>query len=143
MNGKTRNICHSSSCIREPACRHPSSVFFANRFRSAACQKIQLPPGGSQEEVAGAGTIQFTHLFRKQQAASSRPYGCREKPVVRCVMNSHKILSYNPPLDKRCKICYLEAATEQYLQGGAKFPTGGDSPRTHLRRIGEIPIPTV
>ena len=29
--------------------RHPSSVFFANRFRSAACQKIQLPPGGSQE----------------------------------------------------------------------------------------------
>ena len=34
----------------------------------------QLPPGGSQEEVAGAGTIQFTHLFRKQQADSSRPY---------------------------------------------------------------------
>ena len=103
----------------------------------------QLPPGGSQEEVAGAGTIQFTHLFRKQQAAFEPPLQVRGKPVVRCVMNSHKILSYNPPLDKRCKICYLEAATEQYLQGGAKFPTGGDSPRTHLRRIGEIPIPTV
>ena len=28
--------------------RHPSSVFFVNRFRSADCQKIQLPPGGSQ-----------------------------------------------------------------------------------------------
>ena len=28
--------------------RHPSSVFFDNRFRSADCQKIQLPPGGSQ-----------------------------------------------------------------------------------------------
>ena len=103
----------------------------------------QLPPGGSQEEVAGAGTIQFTHLFRKQQAALSRPYGYREKPVARCVMNSHKILSYNPPLDKRPKVCYVDATTEQYLQGGAKFPTGGDSPRTHLRRIGEIPIPTV
>ena len=25
--------------------RHPSSVFFGNRFRSADCQKIQLPPG--------------------------------------------------------------------------------------------------
>ena len=32
MNGKTRNICHSSSCIREPACRHPSSA----SLRSAA-----------------------------------------------------------------------------------------------------------
>ena len=28
--------------------RRPSSVFFGNRFRSADCQKIQLPPGGSQ-----------------------------------------------------------------------------------------------
>ena len=31
-----------SSCIQKPAFRRPSSVFFANRFRSAACQKIQL-----------------------------------------------------------------------------------------------------
>ena len=31
--------------------RHPSSVFFGNRFRSADYQKIQLPPGGSQGRI--------------------------------------------------------------------------------------------
>ena len=73
LNGKNRSKYHSSSCICEPTCRRPSSVFFANRFRSAACQKIQLPPGGSQAEVAGAGTIHCTHLFRERWGAKS-PY---------------------------------------------------------------------
>ena len=33
--------------------------------------------------------------------------------------------------------------TEQYLQGGVRFPTGGYSPRTLMRRTGVIPVPTV
>ena len=49
LNGINWNKYHLSSCIYKPTCRRPSSVFFANRFRSADCQKIQLPPGGSQE----------------------------------------------------------------------------------------------
>ena len=68
--------------------RHPSSVFFANRFRSAACQKIQLPPGGSQGAVAGAGSIQRSALFHPQMggcAASGRqvgdPYRVQQKPL--------------------------------------------------------------
>ena len=50
LNGVIWNICHSSNCIRQPTVRCPSSVFFGNRFRSADCQKIQLPLGGSQGE---------------------------------------------------------------------------------------------
>ena len=42
LNGRSWNIYHSSNCILEPTGRCPSSVFFANRFRSADCQKIQL-----------------------------------------------------------------------------------------------------
>ena len=49
LNGINWNKYHSFSYIHKPTCRRPSSGFFANRFRSAACQKIQLPPGGSQE----------------------------------------------------------------------------------------------
>ena len=37
------------------------------------CQSRQLPPGGSQEEVAGADTIPCTHLFRERRGAKS-PY---------------------------------------------------------------------
>ena len=47
--------------------RCPSSVFFANRFRSADCQKIQLPLGGSQGIVA----FGFYHSTRY-----SVPSGC-------------------------------------------------------------------
>ena len=141
MNGKTRNICHSSSCIREPACRHPSSA----SLRSAASPRGK-PRGGCR-----SWHHSIYPSVPETAGGFEPPLQVRGKPVVRCAMKSHKllsykshkILSYNPPLDKRCKICYLEAATEQYLQGGAKFPTGGNSPRTHLRRIGEIPIPTV
>ena len=71
LKGVNRNKYHSSSCIHKSTCRRPSSGFFANRFRSAACQKIQLPPGGSQEEVAGANSIQCTHPFRERWVAKS------------------------------------------------------------------------
>ena len=57
LNGVIWNIRHSSNCIRQPTVRCPSSVFFGNRFRSADCQKIQLPLGGSQ----GEETIHFYH----------------------------------------------------------------------------------
>ena len=57
LNGVIWNIRHSSSCIHSPTVRCPSSVFFVNRFRSADCQKIQLPLGGSQGEEA----IRFYH----------------------------------------------------------------------------------
>ena len=48
--------------------RHPSSVFFVNRFRSADCQKIQLPPGGSQ-----GGLYVFARGFIKPQVPAARP----------------------------------------------------------------------
>ena len=57
LNGVIWNIRHSSSCIHSPTVRCPSSVFFVNRFRSADCQKIQLPLGGSRGEEA----IRFYH----------------------------------------------------------------------------------
>ena len=57
LNGVIWNIRHSSSCIHSPTVRCPSSVFFVNRFRSADCQKIQLPLGGSQ----GAEDLRFYH----------------------------------------------------------------------------------
>ena len=57
LNGVIWNIRHSSSCIHSPTVRCPSSVFFVNRFRSADCQKIQLPLGGSRGEEA----IRFCH----------------------------------------------------------------------------------
>ena len=48
--------------------RHPSSVFFVNRFRSADCQKIQLPPGGSQGEL-----YVFARGFIKLRVPAARP----------------------------------------------------------------------
>lgn len=68
LNGVIWNICHSSNCIRQPTVRCPSSVFFGNRFRSADCQKIQLPLGGSRGEEA----IRFYHII---QPLSSVTFG--------------------------------------------------------------------
>ena len=65
--------CHSSNCIHLPTCRHPSSVFFANRFRSAACQKIQLPPGGSQGVVA----VSCPHSTFRSVPSASGSASCR------------------------------------------------------------------
>ena len=48
--------------------RHPSSVFFVNRFRSADCQKIQLPPGGSQ-----GGSVRIRPRFQKTITAYRTP----------------------------------------------------------------------
>ena len=48
--------------------RRPSSVFFGNRFRSADCQKIQLPPGGSQ-----GGLYEFALDFIKLQVPTAKP----------------------------------------------------------------------
>ena len=48
--------------------RRPSSVFFGNRFRSADCQKIQLPPGGSQ----GSRYV-FARDFIKTRVPTAKP----------------------------------------------------------------------
>ena len=48
MSGICSSFFHSTGKSETFSYRCPSSVFFANRFRSADCQKIQLPPGGSQ-----------------------------------------------------------------------------------------------
>ena len=78
LNGVIWNIRHSSSCIHSPTVRCPSSVFFGNGFRSADCQKIQLPLGGSRGEAEGkkpyAFTIHPTAQFRGLRADSIRPY---------------------------------------------------------------------
>ena len=97
---QNRNKYHSSSCIHEQTCRRPSSGFFANRFRSAACQKIQLPPGGSQEEVAGACAIQCTPLFREWQVAKSPyhlqiAYSCNRHNRQRFPIDKILVPSYN------------------------------------------------
>ena len=49
MNGRSSGFYHSTGIFETFSYRNPSSVFFANRFRSADWQKIQLPLGGSQE----------------------------------------------------------------------------------------------
>ncbi len=54
--------------------RHPSSVFFGNRFRSADCQKIQLPPGGSQ-----GGRYEFAQGFIKPQVPTATPQPLRRQ----------------------------------------------------------------
>ena len=77
LNGVIWNIRHSSSCIHSPTVRCPSSVFFVNRFRSADCQKIQLPLGGSRGEEA----IRFYHII---QPLSSVTFGrMLSAPTVR------------------------------------------------------------
>ncbi len=50
--------------------RHPSSVFFDNRFRSADCQKIQLPPGGSQGGLYEFAQSLAAPLWGKCRAAA-------------------------------------------------------------------------
>ena len=67
LNGVIWNIRHSSSCIHSPTVRCPSSVFFVNRFRSADCQKIQLPLGGSRGEEA----IRFYHSSNRSVSWAS------------------------------------------------------------------------
>ena len=67
LNGVIWNIRHSSNCIRQPTVRCPSSVFFGNRFRSADCQKIQLPLGGSRGEEA----IRFYHSSNRSVSWAS------------------------------------------------------------------------
>ena len=49
MSGICPSFFHSTGKSETFSYRYPSSVFFANRFRSADWQKIQLPLGGSQE----------------------------------------------------------------------------------------------
>ena len=49
MSGICFGLHHSTGKSETFRYRCPSSVFFDNRFRSADCQKIQLPLGGSQE----------------------------------------------------------------------------------------------
>ena len=54
--------------------RRPSSVFFGNRFRSADCQKIQLPPGGSQ----GSRYV-FARDFIKTRVPTATPQPLRRQ----------------------------------------------------------------
>ena len=57
MSDICSRLYHSTKKSETFRYRCPSSVFFDNRFRSADCQKIQLPLGGSQ----GEETIRFYH----------------------------------------------------------------------------------
>ena len=57
MRGICSRLYHSTKKSETFRYRCPSSVFFDNRFRSADCQKIQLPLGGSQ----GVEDLRFYH----------------------------------------------------------------------------------
>ena len=73
LNGKTKtNAIHPVAFINQPLAA-PHQAFWPIGSEVPLAKKIQLPPGGSQGEVAGAGTIQFTYLFREQRGAKS-PY---------------------------------------------------------------------
>ena len=61
MIGICSRLYHSTGESEIFSYRCPSSVFFANRFRSADCQKIQLPLGGSQ----GMLTLYFCYLSNR------------------------------------------------------------------------------
>ena len=71
-----------------------------HRFRSAAVLLRQLPPGGSQEEVAGACAIQCTPLFREWQVAKSPyhlqiAYSCNRHNRQRFPIDKILVPSYN------------------------------------------------
>ena len=68
MRGMCSRLYHSTKKSETFRYRCPSSVFFDNRFRSADCQKIQLPLGGSQ----GEETMRLYH-----PTYSSIPSACR------------------------------------------------------------------
>ena len=75
MSGRCSEFYHSTGIFETLRYRHPSSVFFANRFRSADSQKIQLPPGGSQGVLDRACTIQpGTSEHPRLRADAIRPY---------------------------------------------------------------------
>ena len=86
LNGVIWNICHSSNFIRQPTVRCPSSVFFGNRFRSADCQKIQLPLGGSQ----GAENLRFCHSTNRSVPSAS---GGFYPPLRVCGVSLRKLAS--------------------------------------------------
>ena len=67
--------CPTHRTLRETfGARRPSSVFFVNRFRSADCQKIQLPPGGSQ-----GGFCEFARDFIKRWVPTATPQPLRRQ----------------------------------------------------------------
>ena len=51
----------------------PHQAFLPIGSEVPLVKKSSFPPGEAKGEVAGAGTIQFTYLFREQRGAKS-PY---------------------------------------------------------------------
>ena len=101
LNGVIWNICHSSNCIRQPTVRCPSSVFFGNRFRSADCQKIQLPLGGSRGEEA----IRFYHSSNRSVSWAAGGFypplrvAAAEPPTGRLIVDPYRWrVPFNEPL---------------------------------------------
>ena len=51
LNGKNRNKYHSSSCIYEPTCRHPSSGFLPIGSEVPLVKKSSFPPGEAKRRL--------------------------------------------------------------------------------------------
>ena len=63
---------HPAAFINQPVAA-PHQSFLPIGSEVPLVKKSSFPPGEAKGEVAGAGTIQFTYLFREQRGAKS-PY---------------------------------------------------------------------
>ena len=71
LNGKTKtNAIHPVAFINQPLAA-PHQSFLPIGSEVPLVKKSSFPPGEAKGEVAGAGTIQFTYLFREQRGAKS------------------------------------------------------------------------
>ena len=66
------NAIHPVAFINQPVAA-PHQAFLPIGSEVPLVKKSSFPPGEAKGEVAGAGTIQFTYLFREQRGAKS-PY---------------------------------------------------------------------
>ena len=133
LNGVIWNICHSSSCIHSPTVRCPSSVFFGNGFRSADCQKIQLPLGGSRGEAEGkkpyAFTIHPTAQFRGLRADSIRPYSLGGEAAA--IHRTTQLRAFREAKSLPYRTQKLSVFSV-YVTGRVREPTCGYNPRASL-----------
>ena len=104
MRGICSRLYHSTEKSETFRYRCPSSVFFANRFRSADCQKIQLPLGGSQ----GVEDLRFYHSMNG--CVPSRSGGCYPPLRVRRKPCAYSNQRSTPPLRlAKCRLRRLLA----------------------------------
>ena len=85
MSGICSSFFHSTGKSETFSYRYPSSVFFANRFRSTACQKIQLPPGGSQELKNNQLYHSMGHCVASASGRQADPYNGCAAPLAHAV----------------------------------------------------------